>query len=266
LPKKDCGVSENVLRPYYHRFAWAYDLLNAEPIAARIDFIVAALRRRGVRPPDRLLDAGCGTGRYAIDLAARGFTVIGIDRSPELVEAASNKQHASNIAVEFLVADLLELEAPDRFQAVLCRGVLNDLTRDNDREIIFSRFAQWLAPGGVLIFDVRDWARTVLRYEANSKSRREVRLDDGASLVFTSRSSLDHVAQRIAVHETFEHRRSGGSEVVANEFAMRCWSRSEISERLAEQFGKVTFQKTYGAKDRRWTDRLVVIATRSSPV
>jgi SAM-dependent methyltransferase len=265
LPKKDCGVSENVLRPYYHRFAWAYDLLNAEPIATRIDFIVAALRRRGVRPPDMLLDAGCGTGRYAIDLAARGFTVTGVDQSPELVKIASQKPDARAADVRFSVADLLEFDPPDRFMAVLCRGVLNDLTRDNDREIIFSRFAQWLALGGVLVFDVRDWARTVLRYEANSESRREVRLEDGGSLAFTSRSSLDHAARRIDLRETFEHRHSGGGEVVANEFAMRCWSRSEISARLAKQFDNVKFQETYGARDRGWVDRLVVIATRASP-
>src|SRR6202030_979493 len=70
-------------RPYYHRFGWAYDLLNAEPIEARIQFVVAELERRGVRPPDQILDAGCGTGRYAIDLSARGFRVSGVDQSPE---------------------------------------------------------------------------------------------------------------------------------------------------------------------------------------
>jgi len=175
-----------VLRPYYHRFAWVYDLLNAEPITARIDFIVAALQRRGVRPPDRLLDAGCGTGRYAIQLAAHGFTVTGVDRSSELVKIAGQKPDARAADVRFSVADLLEFDPTDRFRAVLCRGVLNDLTCDIDRERIFGRFAQWLAPGGVLIFDVRDWARTLLRYEANSVSRREMRLEGGGSLVFTS--------------------------------------------------------------------------------
>ena len=130
------------MRPYYHRFAWAYDLLNAGPIPWRIDFIVAQLRQRGVRPPDRLLDSGCGAGRYSIDLAARGFTVLGVDRSPELVKIAITKSNARTTAVEFSVADLLEFDAPGQFRAILCRGVLNDITLDLERKCIFSRFAQ----------------------------------------------------------------------------------------------------------------------------
>jgi ubiquinone/menaquinone biosynthesis C-methylase UbiE len=51
-------------RPYYHRFAWAYDLLQSQPITARIQFIVRELHARGVELPKLILDAGCGTGRY----------------------------------------------------------------------------------------------------------------------------------------------------------------------------------------------------------
>jgi ubiquinone/menaquinone biosynthesis C-methylase UbiE len=253
-----------MMRPYYHRFAWAYDLLNAEPITWRIDFIVAQLRQRGVRPPDRLLDAGCGAGRYSIDLAACGFTVLGVDRSPELVKIAMTKSNARTIAVEFSVADLLEFDAPDQFRAVLCRGVLNDITQDLERKRIFSRFAQWLSPGGVVIFDVRDWTKTVARYEANSASKQEIQLADGGVLVFASQTSLDYAAQCLRVREMFEHRRSAGSEFAENEFSMRCWSRNEISECMAGRFEDTAFYSTYGEKDAAWKDRLVVIATRAA--
>jgi SAM-dependent methyltransferase len=253
-----------MMRPYYHRFAWAYDLLNAEPITWRIDFIVTQLRQRGVRPPDRLLDAGCGAGRYSIDLAARGFTVLGVDRSPELVKIAMTKSNARTTAVEFSVADLLEFDAPGQFRAILCRGVLNDITRDLERKCIFSRFAQWLSPGGVVIFDVRDWTKTVARYEANSASRQEIQLADGSVLVFASQTSLDYGAQCLRVRERFEHRRSAASEFAENEFSMRCWSRNEISECMAGQFKDTAFHATYGEKDAVWKDRLVVIATRAA--
>jgi ubiquinone/menaquinone biosynthesis C-methylase UbiE len=253
-----------MMRPYYHRFAWAYDLLNAEPVTWRIDFIVAQLEQRGVRPLDRLLDAGCGTGRYSIDLAACGFTVLGVDRSPELIKIAMMKSNARTIAVEFSVADLLEFDAPGRFRAVLCRGVLNDITQDLERKHIFSRFARWLSPGGVLIFDVRDWTKTVARYEASSASRQEIQLADGGVLVFASQTSLDYGAQCLHVREMFEHRRFAGSEFAENEFSMRCWSRNEISECMASRFEDAAFHSTYGEKDTVWKDRLVVIATRTA--
>jgi len=65
-------------RPFYHGFAWAYDLLVSEPIDARTPAIVSLLCERGMRPWMEMLDAGCGTGWYASELAIRGFRVFGL--------------------------------------------------------------------------------------------------------------------------------------------------------------------------------------------
>jgi hypothetical protein len=54
------GTSE---RPYYHDFAWAYDLLQTDPIAPRVDFIEGVLRAQGIHADSAILDGGCGTGR-----------------------------------------------------------------------------------------------------------------------------------------------------------------------------------------------------------
>jgi hypothetical protein len=50
-------------RPYYHEFAWAYDLLQTDPVAPRIDFVESVLSQHGIRVSSTILDAGCGTGR-----------------------------------------------------------------------------------------------------------------------------------------------------------------------------------------------------------
>jgi SAM-dependent methyltransferase len=252
------------LRPYYHGFAWAYDLLNAEPIAARVDFIVAELARRGVRSPGRLLDAGCGSGRYAVALAARGFAVTGIDQSSELIGIARAKT-AVGCDIAFTTANLLAFDAPLPFAAVLCRGVLNDILSDDDREAIFRRFARWLSPGGILILDVRDWTRSAARYQANPDFRRDIRLPNGSVLVFTSRTSLDETAQVLLVHERFEHRHGGERTVVEHDFAMRCWSRDELHEMMGGTFTDIAIGTGYGDNDTTWTDRIVAIARRAAP-
>jgi SAM-dependent methyltransferase len=249
-------------RPYYHRFAWACDLLNAAPIAARIDFMVAELARLGVRPPGRLLDAGCGTGRYAVDLAAHGFAVTGIDQSPELIDIARRK-HAPAGDVAFAVADLLAFHPSDRFAAVLCRGVLNDIISDADRAAVFRRFARWIAPGGGLILDVRDRAQSAARYGADPEFRREVRLQDGSMLAFTSVTSCDDTTGLLHVHERFALHHDAQDTVMENEFVMRCWSRDELHERMADAFTDVIIRTSYGEDDSAWNDRIVVIARRA---
>jgi 2-polyprenyl-3-methyl-5-hydroxy-6-metoxy-1,4-benzoquinol methylase len=71
-------------RPFYTDFAWAFDLLIDRPVVKECAVIATWLQQRGVRPGAALPDAGCGTGRYSIELARRGYVVHGIDASPEL--------------------------------------------------------------------------------------------------------------------------------------------------------------------------------------
>jgi ubiquinone/menaquinone biosynthesis C-methylase UbiE len=79
------------LRPYYHEFAWAYDLLQTDPVEPRIDFIQAILAGHEIPPNATLLDAGCGTGHYAVEFANRGFQVCGVDRSSDLIAVARGR-------------------------------------------------------------------------------------------------------------------------------------------------------------------------------
>ena len=73
-----------------------------------------------------MLDAGCGSGRYAAELAAAGFRVTGVDRSTQLIAVAE----ARGARARFEVADLREWQPAEPFDAAVCRGVLNDLIAD----------------------------------------------------------------------------------------------------------------------------------------
>jgi SAM-dependent methyltransferase len=71
---------------------------------------VFVMRELSDMPPSRVLDAGCGTGRNAVWMAARGHSVTGIDISPVAIEQARSLAASRNIDVGFAVADLLEWE------------------------------------------------------------------------------------------------------------------------------------------------------------
>ena len=78
-------MNEALCRPFYAEYAWAFDLIIDRPVEKECAVIGAWLVGRGILPGAEILDAGCGTGRYSRELARRGYIVLGVDLSPELM-------------------------------------------------------------------------------------------------------------------------------------------------------------------------------------
>lgn len=68
--------------------------------------------------PDTVLDAGCGTGRVARELARRGVDVVGVDVDPSMIATARRLSPE----LTWMVADLTELELRRRFDLVVMAG------------------------------------------------------------------------------------------------------------------------------------------------
>src|SRR4051812_27023919 len=152
---------EDHLRPFYGAYAWAYDLLLSRPAARVCAGLARLLAQRGVSPQSKILDAGCGTGSHAAELARLGYGVTGLDLSAPLLAEAREQTRRGSVAL--VRATILALPFKTQFDALLCRGVLNDLVDDESRARVFISFAGVLRPGGVLVFDVREWGETVKR-------------------------------------------------------------------------------------------------------
>jgi SAM-dependent methyltransferase len=258
-------VSQTQRRPFYAEYAWAFDAIIDRPVRKECATMVQWLIERGVRPGAAVLDAGCGTGRYAIELARRGYVVQGIDRSPELVDVAVRASADRPGSVTFTVGDLMEKPAT-RFDAILCRGVLNDLLEEAERDMAFGRFADGLRPGGVLILDVREWNASEERKRREPLFRKRVSTGRG-ELTFTSVTALDPERRRLLISEQHLLVANGGEQVADHEFVMRCWTRDELDSALTRHgFDRSSY---FGAYDvgavAGSTDRLVVIAEATLP-
>jgi SAM-dependent methyltransferase len=93
---------------------------------ARLSLVLERLRQRLAAPPQRILDAGGGTGAFAIPLAMDGYDVTLLDASPEWLEAARSEAARSGTALHCVlgsVEDASELIEPS-FDAILCHAVL----------------------------------------------------------------------------------------------------------------------------------------------
>ncbi len=97
--------------------------------------------------PRTVLDAGCGTGRIAIERARRGVGVVGVDGDPDMVDLARSKAPD----VPWVVADLAELALPERFDVVVLAGNVVPYVVAGRRARAVAACARHLTPGGVLV-------------------------------------------------------------------------------------------------------------------
>lgn len=127
--------------PAYLRNAFAVGTVQ------EVEFLVDVL---ALTPGMRVLDAGCGPGRHALELARRGFEVVGVDTSPEFVALARGA--AGDLTVEFHELDVRRLPFDTEFDAVicLCQGGFGVLGGGDDELAVVGQFARAVRPGGRL--------------------------------------------------------------------------------------------------------------------
>ena len=102
----------------------------------------------------RILDIGCGTGRHAIELAKRGYDVVGVDLSGCQIEKARENAASAGVSVVFRQADARDLQFDDEFDLaiMLCEGGFSLMETDEMNYAILQGAARSLKPGGKFIF------------------------------------------------------------------------------------------------------------------
>jgi 2-polyprenyl-3-methyl-5-hydroxy-6-metoxy-1,4-benzoquinol methylase len=110
--------------------------------------LVDAMVPRGAR----VLDAGCGTGRVAAELHARGHRVVGVDADATLIDAARSDHPGPN----WLVADLAELELaasgePEPFDAAVLAGNVMVFVAGGTEVEVLRRVAAHVHPDGFVV-------------------------------------------------------------------------------------------------------------------
>lgn len=102
---------------------------------------------------ERVLDVPCGNGRLALELAARGQRVSGLDQAPEFVEEARQAAAARGVEIEFVVGDMRELPWADAFDAAFCTGNSYGYLDDAGNRTFLSAVARALRRGGRFLLE-----------------------------------------------------------------------------------------------------------------
>lgn len=97
--------------------------------------------------PSSVLDAGCGTGRVAIELARRGVDVVGVDVEASMLRTA----HEKRPDIEWHECDLTALDLERTFDVVLLAGNVPLFTPPGTHRALVAGCARHVAPRGVLV-------------------------------------------------------------------------------------------------------------------
>lgn len=138
----------------WYKQIWSLDIKNqswTEDTKNQVDFIIKALDLKG---GERILDLACGFGRHSLELARRGFSVVGADITKAYVDDAN--ENAKGLDAKFIYSDIRELCFENEFDAVLniADGAVGYLENDEENEKIFDVIARALKRGGKSFIDI----------------------------------------------------------------------------------------------------------------
>lgn len=139
----------------YTSFAQVYDLfMDNIPYTKWCDSITSLLQEYRIFD-GLILDLGCGTGTLTEALAKKGYDMIGIDSSQDMLEIATEKHLASGSNSLYLLQDMREFELYGTVKAVvsICDAI-NYILSPKELVQVFSLVNNYLDPGGIFLFDL----------------------------------------------------------------------------------------------------------------
>lgn len=210
------------VRQWWERFFSDDYLLTVPPPAAaqinkQVDFIEQSM---GLTKGAMVLDVGCGLGLHAIELARRGYLVVGLDLSLAMITRAAETAQQQGLKINFLHADIREIAFDGAFDAVICMGTTFGFFDDEANRDVLNRLYQALRPGGRILLDVvnRDY---VVRWQPN------LVWFEGEGCVCMEESDFNYFNSRLVVKRTVM--REDGQQN-NSEYSLRAYSLHELGQ------------------------------------
>lgn len=138
----------------YGDFAGIYEKLQDINYEAFADYIEKIFKKEQISP-EIVLDLACGTGTLTGIMAKRGYDMIGIDMSCEMLDIAREKSMNDGLDILYLNQDMTDFELYGTVDAIICTlDGINYLTEEGELLHTLKLVRNYLNPGGIMIFDI----------------------------------------------------------------------------------------------------------------
>jgi len=127
-------------------------------IEVEVGFLERALDLAGKQ---RILDVGCGYGRHALPLTRKGYDVVGVDLSMDLLRHGLALAKAEGLTIKLVHGDMRDLNFKQVFNAALCMDTTFGYFSDHENLLILRSIFASLKPGGRFVLDVANRDRAI---------------------------------------------------------------------------------------------------------
>lgn len=229
----------------YTDFAGVYDIfMDDTPYRDWAEKIAELIEAYGLSRPGRnrnkiskedrrsqeknlVLDLGCGTGTLTELLAQKGYDMIGIDNSEEMLNLALNKKRESGSDILYLCQDMRDIDLYSTVGTVIsvCDCV-NYLLEEEEIEDTFRLVNNYLYPGGLFIFDFN----TVYKYQT----------------VIGNTTIAENREECSFIWENYYH-----EEEHINEYEVTVFVKEEKERELFRRFTETHYQRGYTLEEMK---------------
>ncbi len=244
----------------YSFFSSVYDTLTENVnYSARADYIADLLADNGIEG-GILLDLACGTGTLSIEMANKGFEVIGVDASADMLSVAMNNAYESGKNILFLCQPMQQLDLYGTINAAICTlDSINHLTDPKDVQTAFDKVSLFTEQGGIFIFDVN----TVYKHREILADNTFVYDMDDVYCVW--QNSLDKDTDTVQIDlDIFEQIDDGVYERMQESFCERAYPLSLIQEMLGKAGLETVavYDELSREEPKETSERLFIIARK----
>ena len=215
----------------YSAIAQVYDKLNKDiDYAAWADFFERCFDKYLSEKPSLVLDLACGTGRMTREMASRGYDMIGVDRSVDMLGEAYS---AGGEGILYLLQDMRSFELYGTVGATLCcLDSLNYLLEEKDLLKVLSLVHNYSDPDGLFLFDMNSQYKFENVYADNAYILEDT--DDGGGAIYCGWQNFYDRESRVCdfVLSVFTEDSDGGYIRDDEQQKERCYTLDEVKAAL----------------------------------
>jgi SAM-dependent methyltransferase len=223
-PMTDTAAHRKKTRPWWEElfnddFIRTMAKVTDAQITKEVVFIEESL---GCEAGATILDLACGTGRHAVELAARGYQVVGFDLSLAMLARASDEAQDRKQKINFVQGDMREMTFEETFDGVYAWNTSFGYFDEEKNGAVIARVHKALKKGGQFLLDVVN--RDYIVRQAPSLAWFE-----GDGCICMDEMGIDFITSRMKVKRTLMMDDGRTKEI---EYSVRIYSLHELGKML----------------------------------